>query len=291
MYHKELMMCYDVYTYISGNNQKAVDEVKETAYQMLKAAALWVYHKIQNYGEKERVNIFIEEYGGIAEALFLASDLVMKKEHDVAAAHKIFTAARFFKEDDVLYYTNKNINIFPRRHINSQIPKFLACCAEYQITGDTFYLTAAKNFFDMMADHMSYPDGGLGLHENYENPDEVSQAYEANETCCCYNMLRLADYLFKFTGDAKYAQYFEKVFYNHIMGAINTTDYNGEINAGKVYSTSSAFGYPKIYSNQRAKEDSELKQDAAFWCCCCSGQETLSATGKSRLRRSTCAAV
>lgn len=281
MYHKNLRMCYDVYTFYVGEDAQDTQYVRNMAYQMLKKASLWVYNKTKNYTDRERFDILSEEYGGIAEALYLAYGLVRQNEpQDLDSANKIFMAARFFQETDVLVGSYNDINVYSPRHVNSTIPKYLACCAEYQITGDPFYLQAAEHFFDWMDNHMSYADGGLGVVEFYENADQVTQRYESNETCCCYNMLRLADYLFKFTGNAKYARYFEKVFYNHIMGGINTDNVElvqgkGEvINAGKVYSMPTAFGYHKIYSNQRAREGAEAWEDGAFWCCCCSGQET-----------------
>ena len=41
---------------------------------------------------------------------------------------------------------------------------------------------------------------------------------QTEETCTTYNMLKIARYLFAWTGDAKYADYYEKALLNGMIG-------------------------------------------------------------------------
>lgn len=246
MYHKNLMMCYDVYTYAPDEDLKAL------ALTMLIDASDWVYNEISSLNETERSNTLGFEYGGMPEVSYLTYKVTNNK--------KYLRTARFFEQESLLDSLYKNVNCLQGIHSNTTIPKILGCAIAYEVTGSEYYRVICENFFNMIKNDMSYVNGGVSKDEHFEKPGVTSQCCYGEETCCSYNMLMLTNYLYRWTGKASYMDYFENVFYNHIMASIDPST------GGKTYPNPTNFGYHKIFS---AAED-------AFWCCCCTGQETFS---------------
>ena len=273
MYHKQLMMCYDVMTYANMGNEEETTNIRSLAKTMFIEAADWLKREVFKLNPSERECALRVEWGGIAEAMYLAYRLTRNADY--------LKVAHFFEEDWLIRDLYENSNVFSGIHTNTTLPKLLSCCAAYEVLGDTFYLKAAQNAWDLIVNHMSVANGAVSsLGEHFQKPDQVSQERFGEETCCSYNMLRLTDYLYKFTRDAKYAHYFEKVYYNHILASIDMVgsqnaseddaklkrEFDNPQMAGKVYVTSTDFGHHKVYSSE---EDS-------FWCCVATGTETFS---------------
>ena len=244
MYHKNLMMCYDVYTYVKDADIKAL------ALQMLRDAGIWAFNEISSLSQTQRANVLNVEYGGMSEVMYLT--------YGITNDYRFLRVARFFEEESMLKALYNNQNIFPYKHANTNIPKILACCAAYNVLGDEYYKQIAINAWNMIAEHMTYANGGVSLNEGFEEADVTTQGCYGEETCCAYNMLRLTDYIFNWCGEKKYADYFENTFYNQIMASIDP------ITGGKTYPISTTFGYYKIYSSA----------ENSFWCCCSTGQES-----------------
>lgn len=246
MYHKNLMMCYDVYQYVEDS------ECKSLAFKMLTDACDWTYNAIIDLSETERANVLGFEYGGMSEVMYLTYKITKNSDY--------LKVARFFEQESLLDNIYNNVNCLKGIHSNTTVPKILGAAAAYEVTGNEYYKVICENFWEMVNSDMSYANGGFSLDEHFETPGVTSQGCYGEETCCSYNFMMLTDYLYRWTGKAKYFDYFENLFYNHIMSSIDPAT------GGKTYPTSTAFGYHKIYS---ADVD-------AFWCCCCTGQETFS---------------
>ena len=246
MYHKQLMMCYDVYTYVNDN------EVRELALTMLKDGADWVYKEISSLDETQRANTLSFEYGGMTEVMYLTYQITNNPNY--------LKVARFFEQESLLNSLYENKNCLAGIHTNTTIPKILGCAIAYEVTGNEYYRTICENFWHMIKDEMSYANGGVSKDEHFEEPGVTSQCCYGEETCCSYNMMMLTNYLYRWSGKSSYIDYFENLFYNHIMASIDPET------AGKTYPNPTNFGYHKIYS----------EAIDAFWCCCCTGQETFS---------------
>jgi DUF1680 family protein len=112
------------------------------------------------------------------------------------------------------------------KHGNCQIPKLIGSAARHAYVGDAGDLMAASFFWDRVAQHHSYATGGHGLAEYFGAPDRLSARVDGRtcETCNAYNMLKLTRRLFAFRPDAFYADFHERVLYNHILASIDPED-------------------------------------------------------------------
>jgi len=70
-----------------------------------------------------------------------------------------------------------------------------------------FYLEAG-----IRTDRKSYCTGGQNLGEFWVAPHKLGafMGERTQEFCTVYNMVKLSDYLFRFTGDVQYLDYIEK---------------------------------------------------------------------------------
>lgn len=280
MYHKQLMMCYDIITYANMGNSTRTNAIKQQAKSMLYKAARWAAKEVLGQTKDQKEMTLRMEYGGMSEVMYLTYKLALD-DGNIADAKLFLKAARFFEEDYFLEALYAGSNLLSGIHVNTCLPKFNSCGAAYLVTGDTFYLKTAMNAWDMMVNDMTMANGGLSsIGEHFEEPGHASQARFGEETCCSYNMLRVTDYLYRFTGNAKYMHYFEKVWYNHILPSIDmvgskeaTGDWpdsdphrtwtENQI-AGKAYVMSTDFGHHITYSSP----------DDSFWCCVATGTES-----------------
>lgn len=243
MLHKNLAMALDVYIYVDDPS------IKQTAKNILVDACDWVYNETQSMSSTERNNVLNFEFGGMTEVLYQTYALT-KNTNYIKAAH-------FFEQESLLNSLYNNKNVLPHIHANTAIPKILGCAAAYEATGDEYYKTIVINFYKMVQ-KMDYANGGLGINEFFEDECVTTLGNYSEETCCSYNMLKLANYIYRWSLDSQVMDYFENIFYNHIMCSMDPAT------GGKTYPVSTAFGYYKVYSSA----------ENSFWCCCCTGQES-----------------
>lgn len=241
--HKTLEALLDVYNYAAN------EQLRVVAKEMLLDLANWSYKRMSSIDEATRAKVLQREYGGMGEVLFQIYAVSKDVRH--------YTAAKYFEENSFLQNTYKNVDLLTGLHANTTIPKFLAAAAAYEVTNDEFYKTVCINGFEMIMKR-TYANGSTSIDEFWREENVTDTGNGTSETCCSYNMIKLADYLYRWTGDVKYADYIENVYTNHILASMAPDT------GLKTYLTNSAFGYYKVYHTP----------DTAFWCCSCTGMES-----------------
>lgn len=242
-YHKNLEALLDVFFYVSDNHLRRI------AFKMLTKATDWVYRRMSVISDSVRANVLKTEYGGMAEVLYQIYGITHRQEY--------LQTARYFEEKPFLAKIAHGEDALTGLHANTTIPKFLGCAAAYEATGETFYKTVCERAFDMIQTR-TYANGSTSRAEFWQEAGKLEVSPESSETCCSYNMLKLSDYLFRWTRNKKYADYFENVYTNHILASMAPDT------GLKTYLTNTAFGRYKIYHSV----------DKSFWCCACTGMES-----------------
>jgi len=87
--------------------------------------------------------------------------------------------------------------------------------------------------------------------------DDFVNDVEGPESCNSYNMLKLTEDLFRTDPSAKYADYYERTLYNHILSTQHP------IHGGYVYFTPARPRHYRVYS----------APNEAMWCCVGTGME------------------
>lgn len=109
-------------------------------------------------------------------------------------------------------------------HANASIPWAHGAAAMYEVTGDERWLGLVKAFWKCaVTDREAFCTGGQNSGEYWIAPKRLGAfiGERTQEFCTVYNMVRLADYLLRFTGDKSYADYIEKNIYNGFLAQQN----------------------------------------------------------------------
>lgn len=153
----------------------------------------------------------------------------------------------------------KGIDRLTNVHANMQFPKFAGLAARYPYSGDPGDLAGASYFWEQVVYRRSYATGGNSESEYFPPADSMSDRLTpfTEENCNEYNMLRLTSLLYQIEPKAEYADYQERVLFNHSLAAQNPDD-------GKI-----CYHLPLMSGARR--HYSPLYTD--FACCVCSSMD------------------
>ena len=117
-------------------------------------------------------------------------------------------------------------NVLPGRHAYSHCNALSSAARAYLVLGDAKYLAAIQNAWDMIEKTQQFASGGWGPNESFVEPskgklgESLTSTHAHFETPCgAYAHLKLARYLLRFTGGARYGDGLERVLYNTVLGA------------------------------------------------------------------------
>ena len=204
--HKTLMGLFDAYA-ISGNEQ---------ALEILSKAAEWFVRWSSKFDPDAMNNILDTETGGMLEVWANLYGVTGKQEHlDLVYRYdrpRLFD--RLLNGEDAL--TNQ--------HANTTIPEAHGAARAWEVTGDERWRRVVEAYWECAVTNRGYfCTGGQTCGEVWTPPYAFSARLgdKNQEHCTVYNMMRLADYLFRWTGHAQYADYIERNLYNGILAQQN----------------------------------------------------------------------
>lgn len=240
--HKILAGLLDQYLY-AGNAQ---------ALLLARGMGDWAVAKLEKIDEPTRLKMIRNEFGGVNESFY--------NLYAVTGDARYLRCAEFFYHPEVIDPLKECNGDMGTKHTNTFIPKVLAEMRRYEITGDTASLALSDFFFREMEAHHTFAPGCLSDKEHYFNPSDFSKHVTGytGETCCTYNMLKLARHLYAISADSYLIDYYERGLYNHILGQ------QDPLTGMVAYFLPVATGTHRVYSTP----------DDSFWCCVGSGFES-----------------
>ena len=114
-------------------------------------------------------------------------------------------------------------------HAYSHVNTFSSAAMHYEVTGDPATLRILKNSYDYLQRTQCYATGGYGPDERLLAPNGgIGKALENRpntfETVCgSWAGFKLARYLTRFTGEARYGDWIERLLYNGVGAALPLT--------------------------------------------------------------------
>lgn len=247
--HKIVAGLIDAYWY-AGDTQ-ALDVVNKMA--------SWAWQKISPLNQDQLALMLRNEFGGMNEAWYNLYSITGNPEHkklgDLFYHHAVL---------DPLAVGEDKLN---KMHANTVIPKITGEARAYELTGDIKDKAIVSNFWDNVINNQTYVIGSNSDKEHFIEPGKISKFITGytGETCNTYNMLKVTRHLFTWNADVKYADYYERALYNHILG-------QQDPKTGMVcYFTPLKAGAFRLYSTR----------DSSFWCCVGSGFESQSKYGEA----------
>jgi len=192
------------------------------------------------------------EHGGMNEIFADAFDMTGDKKYLTTAkrfSHKMLLDAMAVKQDNL-----------DNKHANTQVPKAIGFERIGELANDDTYKTAGDFFWQTVTTNRSLAFGGNSRREWFPSitasTDFVNDV-EGPESCNSYNMLKLTEDLFRVNPLAKYADFYERTLYNHILSTQHPE------HGGYVYFTPARPRHYRVYSSP----------NEAMWCCVGTGME------------------
>ena len=139
-------------------------------------------------------------------------------------------------------------------HTNASIPWAHGAARMYEVTGDKKYKTIVELFWKCaVTDRGYFCTGSANSGEFWVPPFMQGQFIGSNnqEFCTVYNMVRTADYLYRFSGDTAYADYIERNLYNGFLAQQNAQ-------------TGMPAYFLPLKAGSRKKWGTKTRD---FWCC------------------------
>lgn len=214
----------------------------------------WVYHRASGWSEETHRTVLGIEYGGMNDCMYDVYRITGKAEH-LAAAHA-FDQTELFER---VLQAKVGDHVLNNHHANTTIPKFLGALNRYTVTGEKRYLEYVIRFWELVTMHHSYLTGGNSEWEHF-GEDRILDKERTNcncETCNVYNMQKMTKKLFELTGDVRYADWFERTYFNSILSSQHPET------GMTTYFQPMASGYYKVFGERFNK----------FWCCTGTGME------------------
>jgi DUF1680 family protein len=204
--HKTLMGLLNAYS-LTGNEQ-ALDVVIKWS--------RWFHRWVGQFGRGQWDDILDNETGGMLEIWAELYHITGKQEHlDLMMRYdrpRLFH--RLIAGEDVL--TNK--------HANTTIPEILGAARAYEVTGEFYWREVVDAYWRLaVTERGYYCTGGQTCEECWTPPGQLATrlSNDNQEHCTVFNMMRLAEFLWRWTGDAKLADYWELNLYNGILSQQN----------------------------------------------------------------------
>jgi len=251
--HKNMMGLLDMYLY-AGNQQALEIDLK---------CADWFYRFTSDI-TREQMNemMDIEETGGIMEH--------WANLYAVTGDSRHLELMRRYERPRLFDQLERGEDALTNMHANATIPEVQGAARAYEVTGEERYRRIVENYWDLAVRKRGmYATGGQTCGEIWTPLGEQSARLgEMNqEHCTVYNMMRLCEYLLRWTGEAEYADYYERNLYNGIFAQGYWQGQNRNMLCEPQNPPTGLITYflPLAAGSQK-KWGSELEH---FWCCHC----------------------
>jgi DUF1680 family protein len=230
--------------YLIGGSEQAKDI-------LIKLTDWWI-GVVSNLSDGQIQTMLRSEHGGLNE--------VFADVYAITGDEKYLTLANRFNDRRILEPLAEGQDRLTGLHANTQIPKVVGFQRIAGLSEDALLHKAAKFFWETVTQNRTIAFGGNSVAEHFNAVDDFRRMLEERqgpETCNTYNMLRLSEQLFYAEPQARYADYYERALFNHILSSEHP-----EI-PGFVYFTPIRPRHYRVYS----------QPEMHFWCCVGSGME------------------
>jgi len=243
---------YNIHKMYAGLRDAWLYGGNETAKAMFLKSCDWGINLCANLSDSQMEAMLANEHGGMNE--------VYADAYQISGNIKYLIMAKRFSHKVILNSFAAETDNLDNKHANTQIPKAIGFERIAEESNDPIYVTASKFFWKSVIQNRTLAFGGNSRKEFFPQPS-ASMDYitdrEGPESCNTYNMLKLTEGLFRMNPEARYADYYEKALFNHILSTQHPE------HGGYVYFTPARPEHYRVYS----------APNEAMWCCVGTGME------------------
>lgn len=234
--HKTLMGLVDAYRF--AGIQKALD--------IADRLADWYIEWAASVEKTAPFTVFKGEQGGMLEEWCILYELTNDPKY-----RKLMD---IYRENGLYHKLEQHREALTDDHANASIPLSHGAARMYDITGEERWKIITDEFWrQAVTERGMFATTGANSGEFWVPPHSMGSYLgdTDQEFCTVYNMVRLADFLYRRTGDTVYADYIERALYNGFLAQQN------------MHSGMPAYFLP-LSSGSRKKWGSKRHD---FWCC------------------------
>lgn len=243
---------YNVHKIYAGLRDSWVYAGSQVGRNLFLGICDWGIKVTENLSDKQMESMLDNEFGGMDE--------VYADAYAMTGDEKYLKAARRFTHHQLFDGMRDGVDNLDNRHANTQVPKVVGYQRIAELGHDADYEKAALFFWETVVSNRSLSIGGNSRREHFAAAADAKSYVderEGPESCNTNNMLKLTEGLFRMTGDARYADFYERALFNHILSTQHPE------HGGYVYFTSARPGHYRVYSTP----------NSAMWCCVGTGME------------------
>ncbi len=235
--HKTMMGLLDAHTYLGDPAALAVDARSADWFLAWSERLVRAGHGDAVYGGEcaGLLELWAELYAATKDARYL-------------------TLASRYARPDLFRQLLADADPLTNNHANASIPWIQGAARLYEVTGDASYREIVERFWRQAVTRRGmFATTGANAGEYWIPPQQFGRflGSRTQEHCTVYNMIRVAQYLLRWTGEAAYADYIERALYNGLLAQQNP-------NTGAVaYFLPLQPGAKKVWGSETHD----------FWCC------------------------
>ena len=243
---------YNLHKMFAGLRDAWLHAGNRQARGMLIAFADWADRLVAGLDEQQMQALLATEHGGMNE--------VLADVHAITGDRRYLALARRFSHRALLEPLLRREDALDGLHANTQIPKVIGFARIGELDQDQAWIDAAAFFWETVTRRRSIAFGGNSVREHFNPVADFSamlESPEGPETCNSYNMLRLSMQLYRLDPQPRYADFYERTLFNHILSSQHPR------HGGLVYFTPIRPRHYRVYSQPQE----------CFWCCVGTGIE------------------
>lgn len=243
---------YNIHKMYAGLRDACVYAGNEEAKTLFLKFCDWGIDITSALSDTQMETMLDSEHGGINE--------MYADAYQITGNEKYLAAAKRFSHKMLLDAMSSDIDNLDNKHANTQIPKAVGFQRIAELSLDKKFAEAGSFFWHTVTENRSLAFGGNSRREFFPAPSsciDFVNDIEGPESCNSYNMLKLTEDLFRSDPSAKFADYYERTLYNHILSTQHPE------NGGYVYFTPARPRHYRVYS----------APNEAMWCCVGTGME------------------
>lgn len=257
---------YTIHKLMAGLLDSYTLSANEAAMTVLLGMAKWTAAWVRPLGDDSMARILDREYGGMNELLYNLSA--------VTGDTQWRDLARRFDHERIFAPLAQGRDELQGLHVNTTIPKIIGAARGYELAGDPRLHDVADYFWHTVTERRAFCTGGTSSGESWNTPPgQLAKELSGytQECCVTYNMQKLTRHIFQWTADPRVADYYERTFYNGILGVQHPQD------GDKLYYVPLQSGFWKLFGTPLHD----------FWCCTGSMAESFAKLGDSICFRDT----